>query len=203
MGITEFLATYLVALINTAGYWGILLLMTLESMVFPVPSEAVMPPAGLLVAQGQFDFVFVIIIATLGSLIGSTLSYLIGKYGGRPLIDKYGKYVLLNHEDLNKSDSFFKKYGDITIFVSRFIPVIRHLISIPAGIGQMKFWKFTIYTVIGAGLWNSFLLYIGWRWGQLGWDILMEYSRVFDIIVIAILILLIIWFIKKHLKNKK
>lgn len=203
MGLTGFLTQYLISLIDSIGYFGILILMTAESMILPVPSEAVMPPAGLLVAAGRLDFIAVILIATLGSLIGSLISYVIGRYGGRPLIDKYGKYILLNHEELNKTDAFFKKYGDITIFVSRFIPVIRHLISIPAGIGEMKIGKFILYTVIGAGIWNTFMAWIGFKYGQFGWLIIQQYSHYFDIIVIILLVIIIHWFIKKHLKNKK
>jgi len=201
MGITEFFAEHILNFFASSGYLSVFVLMVAESMVFPVPSEAVLPPAGLLIAQNKFNLIGVIVAASLGSFVGSALSYLIGKYGGRPFIDKYGKYLLLNHEDLNKSENFFKKHGDGAIFICRFIPVIRHLISLPAGLGKMNFLKFTIFTVTGATIWNCFLIFIGVRWGQKGWDLLMEYSQMFDILILIIIIISVIYFIKRHLKK--
>jgi len=169
MGITEFLVVYITAFINSTGYLSIFVLMTFESMVLPVPSEAVMPFAGFLVASGRFSFSGVIAVSTIGSIVGSTISYYVGSKGGRPLILKYGKYLLLNNQHLEMTEKFFTKHGDITIFISRLLPVVRHLISIPAGMGKMNIYRFLIYTIIGAAIWNGFLTWVGYvlknNWG--------------------------------------
>jgi membrane protein DedA with SNARE-associated domain len=203
MGITEFLVRHVLDFFNETGYISVFILMTMESMIFPVPSEAVLPPAGLLVAQGRFSFPMVVVAGTLGSIFGSLVSYVIGWYGGRPFVDRFGKYFLLNRRDLEISERFFKRRGDVTILLCRFIPVVRHLISIPAGFGKMNIITFSVYTIIGAGLWNSFLTYIGYRWGQAGWNLLMEYSHIFDIVVIGLLVLGVGYFIYKHVKRNK
>ncbi|NTW32816.1 MAG: DedA family protein, partial [Bacteroidetes bacterium] len=161
MGITEFLVPIITAFIGSIGYAGIFILMVLESMVAPVPSEAVMPFAGMLISKGEFTFAGVLFFSTFGSIVGSVISYYIGYYGGRPLVDRFGKYLLLDHHHLDLTEKYFQKKGDITIFICRFIPVVRHLISIPAGMGKMNIIKFSVYTIIGAGIWNAFLTYVG------------------------------------------
>jgi membrane protein DedA with SNARE-associated domain len=186
MGITEWIAATAVALIGATGYPGVFILMLMESMVFPVPSEAVMPFAGFLIVDGQFTFTGVIIASTLGSICGSLISYSIGYYGGKPFIQKFGKYLLLNVHHLELSEKYFQKRGDITIFISRFIPIVRHLISIPAGFGKMNLWKFSIYTIIGAGLWNAFLTYVGYTL-KTNWAEVMKYSHIIDLVVVGIL----------------
>lgn len=186
MGITQWIANTAVAFIAATSYPGIFLLMVLESMVFPIPSEAVMPFAGFLIVDGQFTFTGVIIASTLGSIVGSLLSYAMGYYGGKPFIARFGKYLLLDVHDLEITERFFAKRGELTIFISRFIPVIRHLISIPAGLGKMNLWKFSIYTIIGAGLWNSFLTYVGFKLKE-NWTEVMTYSHTIDIVVVAVL----------------
>jgi len=171
-------------------------------MVLPVPSEAVMPFAGFLVADGKFTFLLVVIFSTLGSIVGSLISYSIGYYGEKALIHKYGRFLLLDPEELEATERFFKKYGDITIFISRFIPVVRHLISIPAGFAQMNIIKFTIFTVIGAGLWNSLLVYTGFYLKN-NWEAVMKYSRIVDVVVILILAGLLGYYINRHLKKRR
>ena len=136
MGVTQFLAENMMSFYETTGYVSVFILMVMESMIFPVPSEAVLPPAGLLISQGKFTFAGVIIASTFGSIVGSLLSYWIGISGGRPFIDKFGKYFLLDKKALVAGEKYFAKHGDITIFICRFIPVVRHLISIPAGFGD-------------------------------------------------------------------
>ncbi len=205
MGITEFLVQYIVAFIAGTGYASVFFLMALESMVAPVPSEAVMPFAGWLVAQGQFTFAGVVFFSTLGSIVGSLISYYVGYFGGRPLVDRFGKYLLLDHHHLELTEKYFNKKGDITIFICRFIPIVRHLISIPAGMGKMNIWKFSIYTIIGAGLWNSFLTFVGIKLKS-NWNEVLKYSSVIDIVVLIVLVLICIYagckFYKAHQKNK-
>jgi membrane protein DedA with SNARE-associated domain len=186
MGITQWIANTAVAFISATSYPGIFLLMVLESMVFPVPSEAVMPFAGFLIVDGQFTFTGVIIASTLGSIVGSLVSYAMGFYGGKPFIKRFGKFLLLDVHDLELTEKFFAKRGELTIFIARFVPVIRHLISIPAGLGKMKLGKFIIYTTLGAGLWNSFLAYVGFKLKE-NWAEVMKYSHTIDIVVVAIL----------------
>ncbi len=186
--ITEFIAAM--------GYAGIFALMALESMVAPVPSEAVMPFAGFLVSQGKFDFLLALAAASLGSIAGSALSYWIGHKGGRPLVRKIGKYFLLNEEHLEQTEKFFISHGGKTIFVSRFIPVVRHLISIPAGVGKMDFGKFIFLTAFGATAWNAILLYAGVLLGQ-NWEIVSQNTRIIDLAMLAVLGLAALWYLKK------
>jgi membrane protein DedA with SNARE-associated domain len=186
MGITKWIAATAVALISATGYAGIFILMLMESMVFPVPSEAVMPFAGFLIVDGQFTFTGVILVSTFGSICGSLISYYIGYYGGKPFILRFGKYLLLNVHHLELSERFFSKRGNITILISRFIPIVRHLISIPAGLGKMNVWRFSIYTIIGAGCWNAILTYVGYVLKN-NWEEVMTYSHAIDLVVLVIL----------------
>ena len=194
MGITEFLVEHFTAWIEAGGYFGVAVLMTLESMVAPVPSEAVMPFAGFLIFEGKFTYTGVIFFSTLGSIVGSMISYFAGAWGGRPFVRRYGRYLLLDEHHLDTTEHFFAKHGDKTIFICRFIPVVRHLISIPAGVGRMNLVKFCIYTIVGAGLWNAFLTYVGYRLKE-NWTIVRKYSEIVDIIVMAILIIAAAYFI--------
>jgi membrane protein DedA with SNARE-associated domain len=196
MGITQWIANTAVAFIAATSYPGIFLLMVLESMVFPVPSEAVMPFAGFLIVDGQFTFTGVIIASTLGSIVGSLASYAMGFYGGKPFIKRFGKFLLLDTHDLDITERFFAKHGELTIFISRFIPVIRHMISIPAGLGKMNLWKFILYTILGAGLWNTFLTYVGYKLKE-NWTVVMQYSHIIDIVVVAVLGLAFLYYAYK------
>lgn len=196
MGITQWIADNAVIFIGATSYPGIFILMVLESMVFPVPSEAVMPFAGFLIVKGQFTFTGVIIASTLGSIVGSLASYAMGFYGGKPFIKRFGKYLLLDTHDLELTERFFAKRGELTIFISRFIPVIRHMISIPAGLGKMKLWKFVVYTTLGAAMWNSFLTYVGIKLKE-NWEEVMTYSHIIDIVVVGILGLAFLYYAYK------
>lgn len=200
MGITEFLVVYITAFINSTGYLSIFVLMAFESMILPVPSEAVMPFAGFLVASGRFTFAGVIAFSTMGSIVGSTISYYIGSKGGRPLITKYGKYLLLNNEHLEMTEKFFTKHGDITIFISRMLPVVRHLISIPAGMGKMNIYRFLIYTIIGAAIWNGFLTWVGFVLKN-NWDEILKYTSIIDIVIVAVLCIVVLFTFYKLYKS--
>jgi membrane protein DedA with SNARE-associated domain len=197
VGISEFLAGFATDLIAATGYPGVFMLMVLESMIFPVPSEAVMPFAGFLVVTGQFTLFGVILASTLGSIVGSLISYALGAYGGEPFFRRFGKYFLLDMHELHATQRFFQRHGQITILVSRFIPVVRHLISIPAGVGRMPLLPFCIYTIIGAGLWNAFLAVAGMKLKQ-NWEAIMRYSHAIDLAVVAILGVLVLLFVYRH-----
>jgi membrane protein DedA with SNARE-associated domain len=201
LGITEFVADFGTRVIGSIGYAGVFLLMVAESMVLPVPSEAVMPFAGFLVAEGTLSPIGVIAFATLGSIVGSMLSYAIGRFGGKPFLARYGRYLLLDAEDLERTDRFFQQRGSITILVSRFIPIVRHLISIPAGMGSMRLVPFALFTILGAGLWNAFLTWCGFVLRK-NWSTVMRYSHAIDIAVVVILAGLVALFVVRHLRRR-
>jgi len=201
VGITQTIAQLGTAVIGSIGYFGVFLLMVAESMVLPVPSEAVMPFAGFLVADGALAAAGVVASATLGSIVGSLLGYTIGKYGGRPFVSKWGRFLLLDQRDLDITDRFFQRRGSITILLSRFIPIVRHLISIPAGIGRMRLPGFVIFTIVGAGLWNAFLTWCGYTLKK-NWNVVIRFSHVIDIAVIALLALLLALFIVRHVRRR-
>ena len=196
------LGSFALSMITTFGYGGIFFLMMLESMIVPVPSELVMPFAGFLIEKGQFTFLFVIVASTLGSIVGSLIFFYVGKTGGHSLVEKYGKYVLVDHEDVIKTEEWFNKRGDVTIFLARLIPVVRHLISFIAGIGRMNVKKFTLYTVIGAALWNSILAYLGFILGQ-HWEEVNQYTDQISLVIVILLIGFVVYFVYRHLQKKK
>jgi len=148
------------------GYPGIIALMAMESSILPVPSELVMPPAGYWAAKGEMNFVVVLLCGVLGSIIGALANYYGAQLIGRPLIQRYGKYVLLSEKNLERSERFFAQHGEISTLIGRLFPVIRHLISIPAGLHKMPLPKFILYTAVGAGVWCAILTYIGYFLGQ-------------------------------------
>jgi membrane protein DedA with SNARE-associated domain len=202
MGLTEFLVEHFTLWIGSGGYWGVTILMTLESMVAPVPSEAVMPFAGFLIFEGRFTFTAVIFFSTLGSIIGSLLSYYAGAWGGRPFVKRYGKYLLLDLHHLDMTEKFFARYGDKAIFVSRFIPVVRHLISIPAGVGRMSVIKFSIFTIIGAAIWNAFLTYLGYYLKD-NWMTVRKYAEYVDIVIVLFMLIGIGYIAYKIIKARR
>lgn len=200
--IVEKLVEYIVNGISAGGYFGIFAMMALESMIAPVPSEVVMPLAGYLVLQHKFSFFMALVASILGSIFGSLLSYYVGIYGGRPLVLKFGKYLLLEKEHLEWTEKWFKKQGEKTIFISRFVPVVRHLISIPAGLARMPMKKFLAYTFVGAGIWNFILLYAGLRLGT-QWSKIHQFSSQLDIIFVGAVVLFLAYFVWKHYKKRK
>lgn len=191
-----------VGVISFLGYPGVVILMALESMVFPLPSEVVMPFAGFLSVQGDMNIWLVILSSALGSLIGSFISYYIGKYGGNAFLIRYGKYFLIDTNDLEKTKQWFAKKGEKTVFISRFIPVVRHFISIPAGMGNMNVKKFCLYTVVGATIWNSFLAYLGFSLGK-KWEEVEKYMHYISLPVAVLLVLAVCFVFYRHIKHKK
>lgn len=203
----EFLGTFIINIISSTGYLGIFLLMTLESALIPIPSEVTMPFAGSLVSLGKFDFFIVVLAGTLGNLLGSLLAYALGYWGEenviRLVIRKYGKYFLLSEHEFEKSQKSFDKYGEMIVFLSRLLPVLRTFISLPAGIAKMKLSKFIGYTLVGSFLWSLLLTWIGWKLGQ-NWKILENYFHKFDFIIfISIIIVIIFYLYHKFQKLKK
>lgn len=201
--LTNAISVFAITCLETTGYFGAAFLMALESMIVPLPSEAVMPFVGFLVADGKWNLEMAILVTSMGSLTGSLVSYAMGYYGGKPFILKVGRYFLLNQHDLKITEDFFsRRGGTVALFISRFIPVIRHLVSLPAGMGKMRLLPFVLATVIGATLWNSFLLVCG-MFLRDHWKVVMTYSHQVDIVVVAILALGLILFVKSRYKNRK
>ncbi len=150
------------------GYPGIVILMAIESSVLPLPSELVMPPAGYLAAQGKMNAVAAVLCGTLGSVLGALVNYGLAVFVGEPVLRKYGKYVLVSERSLDRTEKFFRRHGEISTFVGRLLPVIRHLISIPAGMSRMRLARFVGFTAAGAGIWCAILTYLGWLIGRHG-----------------------------------
>ncbi|MCX6707052.1 MAG: DedA family protein [Candidatus Woesearchaeota archaeon] len=187
------------------GYLGLMIFMFLESTMMPIPSEVVMPFAGYLIAQGNMNFFWVVVLTGIASLLGSLFSYGLGYYGGIPLIKKVGHYVLLDEDRLRWTEVWFRRYGDKTIFISRFVPVIRHLISLPAGIGKMNIKKFSVYTLVGATMWNTILVVAGYYLGK-NYILIHKYSSMLDYVVVALLLAAFgyyVWHLVKILKKRK
>lgn len=180
MVLFEFLSVHITNFISSIGYAGIFLLMTLESACVPVPSEIVMPFSGFAVQRGDLNFILVGLMGSLGCLAGSVLSYAVGYYGGRPLLEIYGKYVLIKEHEIDMADKWFQRYGDKVVFIARLLPIIRTFISLPAGIARMNFKKFAIYSFIGSIPWCFALAYVGVILGN-NWAILEDYWIFVDI----------------------
>ncbi len=181
--------------LNAMGYPGIFALMAMESSIIPVPSELVMPPAGYLAHQGQMNIWIVILMGTLGSLVGAYANYFVSRWLGRPLVLKYGKYVGITEKKFAKVEAFFLKHGEISTFIGRLLPVIRHLISIPAGIAGMNHLRFSLYTLAGAGMWCTILTWLGYFIGK-EQALILKYSHqaVIGVIIFsAVLIAVYVW----------
>jgi membrane protein DedA with SNARE-associated domain len=196
--------------VQNGGYWGIILLMAMESSIIPVPSEIVIPPAAFLAAQGHLSFAGVIIAGTFGSYIGSALSYWVSLLAGRPLIARYGKYFLLGEAKIVRAETWLVRYEAGGVFFARLLPVIRHLISIPAGVLRMNFAVFSAMTILGAGLWCGVLTFLGERAFQVEPDLFgkpeaMEHfiKHQSGAIVAGVAVLAILYFIMLRLTARK
>jgi membrane protein DedA with SNARE-associated domain len=205
---------FITSLLGNLNYGTILFLMLLESTVIPVPSEFVVTPAAYHAASGQLDVWLVILFATIGADMGATINYVVAYYVGRPVIyrfanSKWGKMCLLNQEKVEKSEKYFDDHGIVATLTGRLIPGIRHLISIPAGLAKMNYWKFLLYTTIGAGAWHAILAGLGWYLhsivpeDQLN-DKITEYAEYIKITIIALVLLAVAYFaLKYYLKKRK
>lgn len=199
--ILEFLAGIIISLINAMGYYGIVVTMAIESACITLPSEIIMPFSGYLITKGRFEMFWVVFAGTLGNLIGSIITYWVGVIGGRAFILKYGKYLLMSRHDLDVSERWFSKYGELTILFTRNMPVIRTFISLPAGIAKMNFFKFCLYTTVGSIPWNFALTYLGMKFGAKWHVTLSPIFHKFDIVIGIVIIIGIYLFIKRHIKK--
>jgi len=201
--IIEFLSGIIVATISLLGYSGIVLLMAIESACIPLPSEIIMPFSGYLVSTGQMNLWLVGLAGAVGCVLGSLVAYWVGSKGGRPLIEKYGRYVLVSSHDLDLADRWFASYGEIIVFVSRLLPAIRTFIAFPAGVARMNLKRFVIYTFAGSLPWCLGLAYIGQKLGE-KWnqdDTLKTWFHRFDFVIGIIGVLLVGWWIWRHIKH--
>lgn len=198
----EILANFVVSAIGLLGYSGVFLLMLLESCGIPIPSEVIMPFSGFLVAQGKMTLLAIVLIGTLGNLAGSLLAYYIGLKGGRPLIEKYGKYILISHHDLDLADRFFTRYGQLAVFFGRLLPVVRTFISFPAGIAKMNLKKFALFTFMGALPWCTLFGYLGVRLGE-HWEYIRLKLHQFDLLMAFLVVAAVVWYIYRHLKHRR
>jgi membrane protein DedA with SNARE-associated domain len=191
------LAAFVIWVISAGGYPGIVLLMAIESACIPLPSEVIMPFSGYLVFTGRFSLVMVATFGAIGCNLGSVLAYEVGAYGGRPLIERYGKYILLNQHDLELADKFFHRWGAATVFIGRLLPVIRTFIALPAGIAKMPRVRFHVYTFLGSWPWCFVLAYVGMKLGE-NWNTLGKYFHRFDAVIGAFLVIGIALFLWSH-----
>jgi membrane protein DedA with SNARE-associated domain len=201
----EQFAAYVQDIVVRLGYPGLFLLITLESTLVPIPSELVMPFAGYLAAKGEFSLPLIIIINTVAALTGSGISYWIGKAGGKPLLLKYGKYALIRAKDIERTESFFSRHGKATILIGRFLPVVRHIISVPAGVARMPLVPFFTQTFIGATIWGTVLIMLGYEWGDdaLAWAAKLKHvDLLIGVAIIAVLLALAIRFVVRRRREQ-
>src|SRR5436190_9565913 len=203
--IIDIISALIVATISTLGYGGVVLLMAIESACIPLPSEIIMPFSGYLVSRGEMNLWLVGVAGAFGCVLGSMLAYWVGMYGGRPLIEKYVRLVLISSHDLDLADRWFGKYGEIIVFVSRLLPAIRTFIAFPAGVARMNIPRFIIYTFAGSLPWCLGLAYVGQKLGE-HWDKdprLKSLFHRFDFVIGILLVLGAGWWIWRHLRHSK
>jgi membrane protein DedA with SNARE-associated domain len=202
----ELLSGFIIHLIQSSGYFGVFLLMTLESALIPIPSEVTMPFAGFLVTTGEFSFTAVVLIGALGNLVGSWIGYAIGYFLEETiiltLIKKYGKFILVTTHEYEQSLKWFNKFGDKIAFFSRMLPAVRTFISLPCGLAEMNFWKFSAYTFFGSLIWSALLTYVGVYLGS-KWNTIGVYFHQFDLILAVLLVFAVLFYINHKLKIVK
>src|ERR1700759_1721899 len=198
------LAAFVIAVISKAGYLGVTLLMGIESACIPLPSEVIMPFAGYLVYTGRFNLLWAATAGAIGCNLGSIIAYEIGRYGGRPLVERYGSYIFMGRHELDRAEHFFHRFGAAAVLIGRLLPVIRTFIALPAGIGKMPRVRFHIYTFVGSWPWCLALAWIGMKLGE-QWDKdprLKEWFHRLDAVIILVLLEGITWFVWSHWKGR-
>jgi membrane protein DedA with SNARE-associated domain len=192
---------FIKSLIAATGYGGIVILMAIESACIPLPSELIMPFAGYLVFTGSMKLLWVATAGAIGCNLGSLVAYEIGYYGGRPLVERYGRWVLMGRRELDWADRFFTHWGYLAVFVARMLPVVRTFIALPAGIARMPRLRFHIYTFLGSWPWCFLLAWFGMKMGE-NWRQLGKYLHKFDVVIVVLLAAGIVWFVRSHWKNR-
>src|SRR5438876_451007 len=192
---------FIKSVIAATGYGGIVILMAIESACVPLPSELIMPFAGYLVYEGTFRLLWVATVGAIGCNLGSLVAYEIGCYGGRPLVEKYGRWILMGRRELDWADRFFARWGYLAVFIARLLPVIRTFIALPAGVARMPRGRFHLYTFLGSWPWCLGLAWLGMKLGE-NWRELGKYFQQFDAVIGAILVAGVILSVWSHLKNR-
>ncbi len=196
------IATNLVSLIGDMGYWGIFLLMFLESTFFPFPSEIIMIPAGYLAQKGEMNIYIVVLVGIFGSVAGALFNYYLALHFGRRFILRYGKYVFVKEETLDKLEAFFSKHGELSTFNGRLIPGIRQLISLPAGLARMNIAKFALYSGLGAGIWVLVLVVLGYLLGS-NEELISEYLQIATVITLISVCFITLFYIIRNKRRKE
>jgi membrane protein DedA with SNARE-associated domain len=192
--ITDYLGAY--------GYPAVFVLMVLESACIPIPSEVTMVFGGFLVSRGDLDFFWVAMIGTIANVVGSWIAYAVGAWGGRPLIERWGRYVFLRKHELDRAHEWFERRGEMAVFVSRLLPVIRTFISLPAGVARMPFGKFTLYTFLGCLPWTFALTWAGLVLGE-NWETVLRYGEPVSWAIALAMVAFIAWWLGKRYRAKK
>jgi membrane protein DedA with SNARE-associated domain len=198
-GIENALGSFVISTLDTLGYLGIVLLMAIESACIPLPSEVIMPFSGFLVAQGRFTLWGAALAGAAGCTLGSTIAYVVGAIGGRPLALRYGKFVLLSVHDIDVADHWFARFGEVTVFFTRLMPFVRTFISLPAGVARMPFLRFLAYSFVGSLIWSAFLTFVGMQLGA-HWEDLKPIFQKFDVVFVTLVVLLIAFYIYRHVR---
>lgn len=201
-----FIVNFIINTISSLGYGGIILLMAIESALIPLPSEIIMPFSGFLVSSGKFNFWLVVTSGAVGNLIGSYIAYGIGFWGEAPVvrkfISKYGKFLLITVDELDRAEKFLNRHGTLVVFACRLLPAIRTVISLPCGMAKLPLITFSVLTFAGSFLWSTVLTYIGFLLGE-NWEIVRPIFAQFDFLIVGIGIIIVIWYIyRKLLKNR-
>jgi membrane protein DedA with SNARE-associated domain len=205
MHIISDILSFIKSIIEHSGYWGMGLAIMLESACIPIPSEIILPVAGMLAsAKGSISFPIAFIVLAFGSMTGSYIAYAVGYYGGRPFVQRFGKYFFVKERHLDKSEVVFKKYGSPTVFFGRFLPIIRTFISLPAGMAKMNIFKFTIYSLLGILPWNFLLMWLGYYFGN-NYDTVVEpiYKKFENVIILALILIIAILILRAVMKRRK
>jgi membrane protein DedA with SNARE-associated domain len=203
--IIEILSGFVVAVISKMGYAGVALLMAIESACIPLPSEIIMPFAGYLVYAGRFNLWAVGVAGAVGCVVGSWVAYYVGMWGGRPFIERYGRYILVSRHDLDLADRWFARYGEVIVFASRLLPVVRTFIAFPAGVARMNLARFTVYTFLGSLPWCIGLAYVGQILGE-QWDkneTLKTWFHRFDFLIGIAILAAAVWWVWRHVRHSR
>lgn len=195
------IALWIMSVISSMGYAGIVLLMAIESACIPLPSEIIMPFAGFLVSKGEMTLWGIALAGAIGCVVGSIPAYYVGLYGGRPLAEKYGRYVLISRKDLDMADRWFAQHGEIIIFIARLLPAVRTFIAFPAGVARMNISRFIVYTFVGSLIWCYALGYVGMKAGE-HWESLKVYFHQSHYVIAGLGVLFLAWYIHRHFKNE-
>jgi membrane protein DedA with SNARE-associated domain len=198
----EALEHFMTEVIGDYGYYAVIVLMILESACIPIPSEVTMVFGGFLVSRGRLDFFWVGMLGTLANVLGSWLAYWVGLVGGRPLIERWGRYIFLRPHELDRAEVWFEKHGEAAVFVSRLLPVVRTFISLPAGVAKMPFVKFTVYTFLGCLPWTFALTWAGFLLGE-NWETFLKYGEPVSIAIGVVLLGLFVWWLIKRARAKR